>query len=185
MTRPKDDWLQDVGSRYKPVSDLSKEEARTKFLQVGRSFMRRLQHCIGGCLWLNGSHLHSTITCGTFCHGWQFPGKHQLKHTWSYPLHLVCSCPSQTLRGLPYGLSTFFAVKKVEDPVGLLPPKVILAVNFRGVHFFRPRWAVGCSRRVKRATKAASHSPHRCCRGAQRRRHPAGCFCPFALLTTH
>lgn len=65
--------------------------------------------------------------------------------TCSYPLHLVCNRPSQTLRGLPYGLSTFFAVKKVEDPVGLLPPKVILAVNFRGVHFFRPRWAVGCS----------------------------------------
>lgn len=42
MTRPKDDWLQDVGSRYKPVSDLSKEEARTKFLQVGRSTERAL-----------------------------------------------------------------------------------------------------------------------------------------------
>eukprot|EP00798_Chlamydomonas_sp_ICE-L_P023239 gene23239-30463_t len=42
------------------------------------------------------------------------------------------------LRSLPYGNSIFFAVKRVEDPIGLLPAKLILGINKRGVHFFRP-----------------------------------------------
>lgn len=43
----------------------------------------------------------------------------------------------QTLRSLPYGMSVFFPVKRVEDPIGLLPPKCIIGVNMRGLHFFR------------------------------------------------
>ena len=43
------------------------------------------------------------------------------------------------LHDLPYGHAVFFPVKKVVDPVGQLPPKTILGVNTRGVHFFRPR----------------------------------------------
>ena len=43
-----------------------------------------------------------------------------------------------SLCSLPYGNSTFYAVKRLEDPVGLLPGRVILGVNGRGVHFFRP-----------------------------------------------
>ncbi|GAX81265.1 hypothetical protein CEUSTIGMA_g8697.t1 [Chlamydomonas eustigma] len=42
------------------------------------------------------------------------------------------------LRSLPYGNSIFFTVKRIEDPIGLLPAKLILGVNKRGVHFFRP-----------------------------------------------
>jgi hypothetical protein len=42
------------------------------------------------------------------------------------------------LRTLPYGSATFFAVKRIEDPIGLLPAKLILGINKRGVHFFRP-----------------------------------------------
>lgn len=42
------------------------------------------------------------------------------------------------LRSLPYGGSLFFPVKRVEDPIGLLPAKLLLGVNKRGVHFFRP-----------------------------------------------
>ncbi|GLC77793.1 hypothetical protein PLESTB_000955500 [Pleodorina starrii] len=42
------------------------------------------------------------------------------------------------LRSLPYGNSIFFAVKRIEDPIGLLPAKLILGINKRGVHFFRP-----------------------------------------------
>eukprot|EP01025_Chloroclados_australasicus_P032418 TRINITY_DN32899_c0_g1_i1.p1 TRINITY_DN32899_c0_g1~~TRINITY_DN32899_c0_g1_i1.p1 ORF type:complete len:1110 (-),score=97.44 TRINITY_DN32899_c0_g1_i1:611-3745(-) len=42
------------------------------------------------------------------------------------------------LRGLPYGGSVFFTVKKFEDPIGLLPGKVVLGINKRGIHFFRP-----------------------------------------------
>ncbi len=41
------------------------------------------------------------------------------------------------LRSLPYGNSIFFAVKRIEDPIGLLPAKLILGINKRGVHFFR------------------------------------------------
>jgi hypothetical protein len=41
------------------------------------------------------------------------------------------------LRSLPYGNSVFFLVKRIEDPIGLLPPKLILGINKRGVHFFR------------------------------------------------
>ena len=42
------------------------------------------------------------------------------------------------IRSLPYGNSIFFTVKKIEDPIGLLPAKLILGINKRGVHFFRP-----------------------------------------------
>ncbi len=42
------------------------------------------------------------------------------------------------LRSLPYGNSIFFPVKRIEDPIGLLPQKLILGINKRGVHFFRP-----------------------------------------------
>jgi len=42
------------------------------------------------------------------------------------------------LRSLPYGNSIFFPVKRIEDPIGLLPAKLILGINKRGVHFFRP-----------------------------------------------
>lgn len=42
------------------------------------------------------------------------------------------------LRSLPYGNSIFFSVKRIEDPIGLLPQKLILGINKRGVHFFRP-----------------------------------------------
>ena len=36
------------------------------------------------------------------------------------------------------GNALFFTVKRIEDPIGLLPPKLILGINKRGVHFFRP-----------------------------------------------
>ncbi|KAH9536052.1 hypothetical protein CY35_17G085800 [Sphagnum magellanicum] len=42
------------------------------------------------------------------------------------------------LRSLPYGNSVFFSVRKIEDPIGLLPGRIILGINKRGVHFFRP-----------------------------------------------
>lgn len=29
-------------------------------------------------------------------------------------------------------------LQRIEDPIGLLPPKLILGINKRGVHFFRP-----------------------------------------------
>ena len=36
------------------------------------------------------------------------------------------------------GNAMFFTVKRIEDPIGLLPAKLILGINKRGVHFFRP-----------------------------------------------
>ena len=42
------------------------------------------------------------------------------------------------LSSLPYGNSLFFSVKRIEDPIGLPPSKLILGINKRGVHFFRP-----------------------------------------------
>ncbi|KAF7130507.1 hypothetical protein RHSIM_Rhsim10G0188900 [Rhododendron simsii] len=42
------------------------------------------------------------------------------------------------LRTLPYGSSVFFSVRKIDDPIGLLPGRIILGINKRGVHFFRP-----------------------------------------------
>jgi hypothetical protein len=42
------------------------------------------------------------------------------------------------VRSLPYGNSAFFPVKRIEDPIGLLPAKLVLGINKRGVHFFRP-----------------------------------------------
>lgn len=37
------------------------------------------------------------------------------------------------LRSLPYGNSVFFSVLKIEDPIGLLPGRIILGINKRGV----------------------------------------------------
>ena len=45
---------------------------------------------------------------------------------------------STTQRHCPAGNSIFFHVKRIEDPIGLLPAKLILGINKRGVHFFRP-----------------------------------------------
>eukprot|EP00227_Mantoniella_beaufortii_P007831 CAMPEP_0197574836 /NCGR_PEP_ID=MMETSP1326-20131121/433_1 /TAXON_ID=1155430 /ORGANISM="Genus nov. species nov., Strain RCC2288" /LENGTH=492 /DNA_ID=CAMNT_0043137487 /DNA_START=1 /DNA_END=1476 /DNA_ORIENTATION=- len=42
------------------------------------------------------------------------------------------------IRSLPYGGSIFFPVKRIEDPIGLLPGRIILGINKRGIHFFRP-----------------------------------------------
>ncbi|KAF9667111.1 hypothetical protein SADUNF_Sadunf16G0299000 [Salix dunnii] len=54
------------------------------------------------------------------------------------------------LGSLPYGNSVFFSVRKIDDPIGLLPGRIILGINKRGlpdlslfaigqqVHFFRP-----------------------------------------------
>ncbi|WZZ37525.1 hypothetical protein YC2023_020926 [Brassica napus] len=42
------------------------------------------------------------------------------------------------LKALPYGNSVFFSVRKIDDPIGLLPGRIILGINKRGVHFFRP-----------------------------------------------
>ncbi|OVA05621.1 FERM domain [Macleaya cordata] len=42
------------------------------------------------------------------------------------------------LRILPYGNSVFFSVRKIDDPIGLLPGRITLGINKRGVHFFRP-----------------------------------------------
>ncbi|KAI9113845.1 hypothetical protein K1719_015096 [Acacia pycnantha] len=39
----------------------------------------------------------------------------------------------------PYGNSVFFHVRKMSDPIGLLPPgEILLGVNKRGVHFYLP-----------------------------------------------
>ncbi|MEW5314403.1 MAG: hypothetical protein WDW38_005908 [Sanguina aurantia] len=76
MTRPRDDWKQDVTARYRALEQFSKEDARLQYLRI--------------------------------------------------------------LRSLPYGNSIFFAVKRIDDPIGLLPAKLILGINKRGVHFFRP-----------------------------------------------
>lgn len=37
------------------------------------------------------------------------------------------------LRSLPYGNSVFFSVRKIDDPIGLLPGRIILGINKRGV----------------------------------------------------
>ncbi|CDY57771.1 BnaC02g45110D [Brassica napus] len=42
------------------------------------------------------------------------------------------------LKALPYGNSVFFSVRKIDDPIGLLPGRIILGINKRGAHFFRP-----------------------------------------------
>lgn len=37
------------------------------------------------------------------------------------------------LRTLPYGNSVFFTVRKIDDPIGLLPGRIVLGINKRGV----------------------------------------------------
>ena len=52
-------------------------------------------------------------------------------HTHAHPAHTHTHPPHAP--SLPTA-----AVKRIEDPIGLLPPKLILGINKRGVHFFRP-----------------------------------------------
>lgn len=75
-SRPRVEWSSDVMSRYKALSQFTKDDARLQFLRI--------------------------------------------------------------IRSLPYGNSIFFPVRRIEDPIGLLPAKLILGINKRGVHFFRP-----------------------------------------------
>ena len=42
------------------------------------------------------------------------------------------------LRSLPYGNASFYKVRPAEDPLKLFPSKLIMGVNKRGLHFFRP-----------------------------------------------
>ena len=58
------------------------------------------------------------------------------------PCPTKCVCvqyeePLHSPVGTPAGNSIFFSVKRIEDPIGLLPGKLILGINKRGVHFFR------------------------------------------------
>ena len=48
------------------------------------------------------------------------------------------SKPKMLTEFLAAGNSIFFTVKRIEDPIGLLPARLILGINKRGVHFFRP-----------------------------------------------
>ncbi|CAL55645.1 FERM/acyl-CoA-binding protein, 3-helical bundle [Ostreococcus tauri] len=41
------------------------------------------------------------------------------------------------IQTLPYGHSVLFRARRVDDPIGLLPGKLMIGVNKRGVHFFR------------------------------------------------
>lgn len=75
-SRPRGEWSSDVMSRYKALSQFTKDDSRLQFLRI--------------------------------------------------------------IRSLPYGNSIFFPVKRIEDPIGLLPAKLILGINKRGIHFFRP-----------------------------------------------
>ncbi|CAI5498337.1 unnamed protein product [Closterium sp. Naga37s-1] len=42
------------------------------------------------------------------------------------------------IRALPYGLSSFYHVRRIQDPTGLLPERVLIGINKCGVHYFRP-----------------------------------------------
>lgn len=75
-SRPRAEWVSDISTRYKALSQFSKDEAKLQFLRI--------------------------------------------------------------IRSLPYGNALFFTVRRIEDPIGLLPAKLILGINKRGVHFFRP-----------------------------------------------
>jgi hypothetical protein len=82
----------------------------------------------------------------------------------------------RVIRSLPYGNSSFFAVKRIEDPIGLLPAKLIIGINKRGVHFFRPVpkeylhsaelrdiMQFGSSAQVRRARALAAGASAACC----------------------
>lgn len=55
-----------------------------------------------------------------------------------FSIHCRVNTPSDPKLVLSAGNSVFFTVKRIEDPIGLLPAKLILGINKRGVHFFRP-----------------------------------------------
>lgn len=50
------------------------------------------------------------------------------------------------LRSLPYGNSVFFSVLKIEDPIGLLPGRIILGINKRGVCWSTLTFPCACNK---------------------------------------
>lgn len=58
----------------------------------------------------------------------------------------------RVLRLLPYGNSVFFSARKIEDPIGLLPGRIILGINKRGV----------CSTILHQDNKTMQHPHVRC-----------------------
>ena len=43
----------------------------------------------------------------------------------------------RVVRALPYGAASFYAARRKDDPLGLLPEHMLVGVNYRGLHFFR------------------------------------------------
>lgn len=106
ITRPKKDWESDILSRYRAMVWI---------------FMRITQ-------FLDGSiHLFfytKRLWCGIIV--FYLKQAHLSKDDARQQLLRI-------LRALPYGNSVFFNVRKIEDPIGLLPGRIVLGINKRGV----------------------------------------------------
>ena len=48
MTRPREEWRNDVSARYKVLEHFSKEDARLQFLRILRSLPYGAQHSLWG-----------------------------------------------------------------------------------------------------------------------------------------
>ena len=107
MSRPREEWVHNIGSRYKALENFTQEDARLQFLRILRSLpygMHTLCACQSieqrtKCIALLCRHL-SGLVCS----------------------ELVCHIA---------GNSTFFFVRRIEDPIALLPNKLILGINKR------------------------------------------------------
>jgi hypothetical protein len=154
-------WLLIVGHacarRYKVLAQQTKEDARCAFMRILRTLpygnatffaVRR----IGKQPLCEARTFHDAVKfC---CMDKNRPRELLAEHCkqWVSRMRGSASCACSTdssnqclslhltvvLPGICQDLRLLLSIPAAEDPIGLLPPRLILGINKRGVHFFRP-----------------------------------------------
>lgn len=114
--------MHNIGSRYKALENFTQEDARLQFLRILRSLPY-------------GMHALSAGLCNGHC-------TESVILLW----HLSCSVMCYTLVRNAAGNSTFFYVRRIEDPIALLPNKLILGINKRYARMQRAHTGDCCKR---------------------------------------
>ena len=121
MSRPREEWVHNIGSRYKALENFTQEDARLQFLRILCSLPYGM-HALSG---LRNGHFTESVML-----------------LW----HLSCSVMCYNLVCNAAGNSTFFFVRRIEDPIALLPNKLILGINKRYARMQRAHTGDCCKR---------------------------------------
>lgn len=120
--------------RYKVLAQQTKEDARCAFMRILRTLpygnatffaVRR----IGECCSSSRRSARQQTSLPALLVGRLVPVS---------PCLMEGASADVSVTSHPAACCWLLAVHAAEDPIGLLPPRLILGINKRGVHFFRP-----------------------------------------------